>query len=293
MVRFTLLRCHIKRCKHFERESKQIKQHWKNSNQVLKFSLGTSNSDKIIQEKPQNDPFMTKITNTSINAIKNLLPKDYPSSVGPSYLNYVKGQSLATIASSAAMVFSTQSLLLAVGLGVEAIPIAATLNWVIKDGAGQVGGMIFASVVNNRFDADPKRWRLISSLALDFSNLLEILSPLIPGYFLIIASIANIGKNISWLAASASRAAIHKSYIRKENLADVTAKAGSQTIAASMIGTGLGISISAFIGSNWLGIAGCFAGLSFVHLVSVMRSLHYVVLDTFNQQRHTCSRRCN
>ena len=42
------------------------------------------------------------------------------------------------------MVFSTQSLLLAVGLGVEAIPIAATLNWVIKDGAGQVGGMIFA-----------------------------------------------------------------------------------------------------------------------------------------------------
>ena len=31
----------------------------------------------------------------------------------------------------------------------EALPIAATLNWVIKDGLGQLGGVIFASVVSN------------------------------------------------------------------------------------------------------------------------------------------------
>ena len=36
----------------------------------------------------------------------------------------------------------------------------------------------------------------------------------------------NIGKNISFLAASASRAAIHKSYAKHENLADITAKTG-------------------------------------------------------------------
>jgi hypothetical protein len=38
-----------------------------------------------------------------------------------------------------------QSLLCAVGVGASAaLPMAATLNWVIKDGLGQLGGVIFA-----------------------------------------------------------------------------------------------------------------------------------------------------
>lgn len=44
------------------------------------------------------------------------------------------------------------------------------------------------------------------------------------------------GKNISFLAASASRAAIHNVLAAKGNLADVTAKAGAQTILACMVG---------------------------------------------------------
>ena len=35
---------------------------------------------------------------------------------------------------------------------------AAALNWVIKDGMGQLGGVLFASFINTRFDADPKRF---------------------------------------------------------------------------------------------------------------------------------------
>jgi len=38
-----------------------------------------------------------------------------------------------------------KSLLCAVGVGASAaLPMAATLNWVIKDGLGQLGGVIFA-----------------------------------------------------------------------------------------------------------------------------------------------------
>ena len=49
-----------------------------------------------------------------------------------------------------------QSLLCAIGIGAsEALPLAATLNWVIKDGLGQLGGVIFASVV---------RWRSVQSV---------------------------------------------------------------------------------------------------------------------------------
>lgn len=44
------------------------------------------------------------------------------------------------------------------------------------------------------------------------------------------------GKNVSFLAASASRAAIHNMLSVKGNLADMTAKSGAQTILACMIG---------------------------------------------------------
>ena len=44
------------------------------------------------------------------------------------------------------------------GLGAGAIPLAATLNWVLKDGLGQLGGIAFSSLVNTRFDANPKLW---------------------------------------------------------------------------------------------------------------------------------------
>tara|TARA_B110000305_G_C19309760_1_gene573436 strand:- start:254 stop:760 length:507 start_codon:yes stop_codon:yes gene_type:complete len=144
-----------------------------------------------------------------------------------------------------------QSLLYAVGLGAGSIPMAAALNWVIKDGLGQLGGVLFASYLGDSraFDADPKRWRMVSSLAMDASTLLEIMSPLVPGSFLLVASTANVGKNISYLSASASRAALHQSLAEKSNLADVTAKAGSQAILASMIGTALGVGISPLIGT--------------------------------------------
>lgn len=48
--------------------------------------------------------------------------------------------------------------LFAMGLGAGSIPLAATLNWVIKDGLGQLGGIAFSGLVNTRFDANPKLW---------------------------------------------------------------------------------------------------------------------------------------
>ncbi len=60
---------------------------------------------------------------------------------------------------------STQALLFAVGMGAStAIPTAAALNWVIKDGVGQFGGVLLAGLVSSKFDADPKRWRMFSCM---------------------------------------------------------------------------------------------------------------------------------
>lgn len=219
------------------------------------------------------------------DGLRALLPRGYPRSVQKGYAEYVKLQMTASLASSAIGVLSTQSLLYAMGLGAGAIPLAAALNWIIKDGIGQVGGIIFASVVNDRFDANPKRWKMVATISLDLSCALELLAPLAPGSFLAIASLANVGKNVCFLSASASRAAIHNSFAKRENLADITAKAGSQFIVTSILGTGLGIALSTALGSSWMALAPICAGLSFVHISCNYLSLRHVCLNTINAER--------
>lgn len=65
---------------------------------------------------------------------------------------------------------------------------------------------------------------MFTAVSLDAATLVEVLTPLFPQFFLPMASVANIGKNVSWLAASSTKAGIHKTFIRHENMGDVTGK---------------------------------------------------------------------
>lgn len=71
---------------------------------------------------------------------------------------------------------------------------AAALNWIIKDGLGQLGGVLYAGVVGDRFDSNPKRHRMRAAILMQLAGALEIVSPLWPAGFLAIASISNIGE---------------------------------------------------------------------------------------------------
>jgi len=219
-----------------------------------------------------------------------VLPAGFPATVAPSYARYALLAFCASAASAAGGVLATQSLLAAVGVGsAAAVPAAAALNWVLKDGIGQAGGVAYAALVGNRFDADPKRWRLVSALVLDAATCLELATPLLAplhaGLFLPVAAAANFGKNVAWLSASASRAGLHQALAARGNLADLTAKAGSQTIAASALGTALGVALSAAVGPAPSDIAAAFALLSALHLAGVAGSLRGVALPTLSAAR--------
>jgi hypothetical protein len=240
---------------------------------------------KLSSSPPSTDANLSFVSTkqTFHNFINVFLPKGYPSSIEKGYLNYSSYQFLGYLSSTAGSVLSTQSLLYALGLGDGAIPLAATLNWIIKDGFGQFGGVLFASLINNQFDQNPKRWRMISATLMDFSSLLELLTPLAPKSFLLLASFANIGKNISYLSASASRVAIHKSFtLKHENLADLTAKTGSQTILSSLLGTSLGIYLSTLVNHSYPLTMTAFLLCSAVHLSSTVLSLRTVTINTLS-----------
>ncbi|KAI8361034.1 vitamin B6 photo-protection and homoeostasis-domain-containing protein [Mortierella sp. GBAus27b] len=211
----------------------------------LRSSINDHRSKPIPDEEEEMD--VTKYLLSPQNALAVFLPKGYPESVTPNYWAFAKWQFAHNVTGSVSAVISTQSLLFAMGLGAGSIPMAAALNWIIKDGLGQLGGVVYASFVSDKFDSEPKRFRFQATVAMQGANILELLAPLWPGSFLLIASISNIGKNMAWLASSATRAQMNKTFTLRDNLGDVTGKSGSQTTAAGLVGTGLGVIIAAMM----------------------------------------------
>ncbi len=250
---------------------------------------------KIVEEETKNPESKDTVIDFSAlpkKAASLLLPEAYPHSVADGYLPFVSYCFVASIAGSAAMVLSTQTLLLAVGIvgqhSTSTGIMAGALNWVLKDFMGQLGGIVFASKMGKQkaFDNDPKRWRMVAATALDGATFLEILSPLCHASMVLpIASVANIGKNIGFLTASASRASLHQSLALKGNLGDVTVKAGSQSMAASLVGTSLGIGLSSLLSHDVLNFGLCFVGLSAIHQGCTYSSLQNVPLAHFNRHR--------
>lgn len=240
---------------------------------------------------PTTESFSIRSTTTTL--LEHFLPAQYPQSVAPGYLQFTAFAFTASVAGSAAMVLSTQSLLLAVGVvGSSNVPqagiMAGAFNWVMKDLIGQLGGVLFASQMGKTraFDADPKRWRMVAAMTLDGATLMEILSPMLPSVWLLpVAGIANIGKNIGFLTASASRASINQALAIRGNLGDVTAKAGSQAIVASLMGTTIGIGMSSLLAHDTYNFTLGFCVLGCIHQISNYLSLQSVPLAHFNRQR--------
>eukprot|EP00274_Cyanoptyche_gloeocystis_P000376 CAMPEP_0196664896 /NCGR_PEP_ID=MMETSP1086-20130531/58824_1 /TAXON_ID=77921 /ORGANISM="Cyanoptyche gloeocystis , Strain SAG4.97" /LENGTH=638 /DNA_ID=CAMNT_0042001389 /DNA_START=548 /DNA_END=2466 /DNA_ORIENTATION=- len=214
------------------------------------------------------------------------MPVGFPHSVSPDYVHFTRWQFVQNMAASMISVLSTQALLRAVGLRARgAITGAATLNWVLKDGMGRIGAMLFGSIFGNCFDNDPKRWRLAGDALYDFGLGLELLAPLVPAFFLITASTANAAKTISYMMRLPPRAAIFRSFALRENLGDISAKYNSQEVAANLLGMALGILLSAYIGASTVLPFVAYALLCSLHLYSNYRSLKNLRLPTLNRQR--------
>lgn len=124
---------------------------------------------------------------------------------------------------------------------------AAAYTWVLKDGLGQLGGIMFAARYGSNFDEDIKKWRFMAMFALNVSILIEILTLKFPHLFLLLASIANVGKNICYLLASASRSQINMRFALKNNMGDISGKSVSQWTTSSLIGMGIGMGLSNLI----------------------------------------------
>ncbi|XP_060970865.1 protein root UVB sensitive 4 [Cannabis sativa] len=220
-------------------------------------------------------------------AIRNLL---IPKKVSQNYMEYVKWKCLHRIFSSALQVLATQAMFRAIGIGYSrSLPSAAALNWVLKDGLGRLSRCIYTASLASTFDTNLKRVRFSTSVLFTLGIGVELLTPLFPKYFLLLASIANIAKQISLACVLATGSAVHRSFALADNLGEFSAKSQIQTVCFD----NLGLLLAAFLNVLFKNNQRLQAGLPFIvypifsgiDLFGIYQELKHVHLQTLTKDR--------
>ncbi|KAI0360179.1 DUF647-domain-containing protein [Trametes cingulata] len=178
------------------------------------------------------------------------LPTNYPQSVHRSYLPFHVLQFVETTLATITSVLCNQALLTSVGISAEgSIFGAVAVQWIIKDGAGEVAKLFFIRHFSPYFDSHPKTFTLFGEVIGCLGSGLQIATLLIapsPGNFLLCAA----GGNIFKLVGNAIWFTTHIKFMRyfstQGNTGDVAAKDESQASIAQLFGYASGISLLTF-----------------------------------------------
>ncbi|KAL7231898.1 hypothetical protein ACSBR2_010012 [Camellia fascicularis] len=213
-----------------------------------------------------------------------------PGEVCGNYLEYVKWKFLHRVFSSALQVLATQAMFRAIGIGFShSLPSAAALNWVLKDGLGRLSRCIYTASLASSFDTNLKRVRFSTSVLFSLSIGVELLTPAFPQYFLLVASIANIAKQISLACYLATGTAVHRSFAVADNLGEVSAKAQIQTVCFDNLGLMLAAALNILFRNNLRLQASLpfvvYPIFSAIDLIGIYQGLKHVHLQTLTKDR--------
>ncbi|CAH8279081.1 unnamed protein product [Arabidopsis lyrata] len=212
-----------------------------------------------------------------------VVPEGFPGSVNESYVPYMTWRALKHFFGGAMGVFTTQTLLNSVGASRNSSASAAVaINWILKDGAGRVGKMLFARQ-GKKFDYDLKQLRFAGDLLMELGAGVELATAAVPHLFLPLACAANVVKNVAAVTSTSTRTPIYKAFAKGENIGDVTAKGECVGNIADLMGTGFSILISKRNPS----LVTTFGLLSCGYLMSSYQEVRSVVLHTLNRARFT------
>ena len=212
-----------------------------------------------------------------------LLPDGYPHTVTQSFTPYMQWRAVQYFFGGALGVFTTRSLMASLGVG-QAGSKAAALNWVLKDGAGRLGRLLFARY-GRQLDNDLKQFRFLGDLLMEAGAALELSTMFMPKAFLPLACIANVSKNVAVATAHSTRAPIYRAFssdqVNHSNLGDITAKGESIGNLADIVGLGVGVLVSKFNPP----LFPTFLLLSSAYIFSSVKECSCVQLPSFNHAR--------
>ncbi|XP_073402411.1 RUS family member 1 [Dendrobates tinctorius] len=214
------------------------------------------------------------------------LPHGFPDSVSEDYLEYQLWDTLQAFSSSVTGSLATHALLRGSGVGDSTATVtAATITWILRDGTGMIGRILFAWMKGSRLDCDAKRWRLFADLLNDLAIFMEILAPVFPALFTLTVCTAGVCKCIVGVAGGATRAALTVHQARRDNMADVCAKDGSQETLVNLAGLLISLLIVPLVSDSFWTTYLLFLLLTCLHLYANYRAVRSVIMETLNQSR--------
>ncbi|XP_076912903.1 protein root UVB sensitive 1, chloroplastic-like [Bidens hawaiensis] len=213
-----------------------------------------------------------------------MLPEGYPESVTSDYMEYSLWRGVQGIAAQVSSVLATQSLLYAVGLGKGAIPTAAAVNWVLKDGIGYLS-KIFLSKFGRHFDVNPKGWRLFADFLENAAFGMEILTPAFPHLFVPIGAAAGAGRSAASLIQAATRSCFFAGFAAQRNFAEVIAKGEAQGMVSKSIGIMVGIVLANYVQASTPLALASFGVITWIHMFCNVKSYQSIQLRTLNPYR--------
>uniref|UniRef100_A0A8C1V0X1 Zgc:162613 n=1 Tax=Cyprinus carpio TaxID=7962 RepID=A0A8C1V0X1_CYPCA len=227
--------------------------------------------------KRQRDAVGGRLARNSVSGVFQsvFLPQGYPESVSEDYLQYQLWDTVQAFSSSLSGTLATQASLRGVGVGnQEATVAAATITWLLRDGTGMLGRILFAWLKG-----------LFADILNDVAMFMEIAAPHFPPFFTLIVCIAGIFKSIVGVAGGATRAALTVHQARRNNMADISAKDGSQETLVNLAGLLVSLALIPLVTDNPLLTFILFFLFTVLHLFANYKAVRSVVMETLNEAR--------
>uniref|UniRef100_A0A3B3TF24 RUS family member 1 n=1 Tax=Paramormyrops kingsleyae TaxID=1676925 RepID=A0A3B3TF24_9TELE len=127
--------------------------------------------------------------------------------------------------------------------------------------------------------------RLVADVLNDIAMFMEILAPSFPACFTFIVCIAGILKSIVGVAGGATRAALTLHQARRDNMADVSAKDGSQETLVNLAGLLVSLVLIPLVTNNALLTFVLFFSFTVLHLLANYKAVRSIVMETLNEAR--------
>lgn len=214
------------------------------------------------------------------------LPAGYPDSVSEDYLTFQLWDTTQAMCSYLRGVLATQSVLQSVGVGDDkATPLAAALQWVLRDGSGMIGGLAFTYAVGPKFDLNVKRWRLFADVINDVGLTLDMVAPYFPTLVTEVLCVSSICKTMCGVAAGATRSSLMTHFAKRDNMADCSAKEGSQETAVKLFGLLFGMYFANAVNSSKETIWVAFIALTIIHVFANYNAVSGLCIPTVNCPR--------
>ncbi|KAJ6689911.1 hypothetical protein OIU85_006226 [Salix viminalis] len=270
--------------KEIRSSSKFIIEEWNGSSSTKLFKTATITASPYLSIQRSGSRF----NHVWRRVLQAFVPEGFPSSVTPDYAPFQVWDSLQGLSTYIRTMLSTQALLSAIGVGEKsATVIGATFQWFLRDLTGMLGGILFTLYKGSDLDSNAKMWRLVADLMNDLGMLMDLLSPLFPSAFIFVVCLGSLSRSFTGVASGATRAALTQHFALQNNVADISAKEGSQETVATMIGMALGMILARITMGLPLAIWLSFLSLTVFHMYANYRAVRCLALTSLNIERST------